>query len=194
MPKIRPLSPEKAANTLAHRLARKADRLRQLAVNVGVRPYRVFLTWTYWDAGTERGEGDEKLYRRIEILPTPRVTSLDSVSFSIFHAGTLPVGSVKVDRISASAFTEDMLLGKAFPDDPLPFGEKLGEKHIPEPYEFFYEIVEDGRGDNPAKRNRFRPLNRPFRRAGKLDFTIMLERSGQDRTRDDKSAVGTGLE
>lgn len=193
MSKVRPLSPGQARKTFAHKFTRTADKLRQIATRMGVRPFRVFLTWTKW-TGEERGEGNEQLYRRIEILPTPRVSSLDNVSFSVFHAGTLPVGSVRVDRISAREFTEDILCGKAFPDDPLPFGENAGEKHIPQPYEFFYEVVEDGRGDDPAKRSRFRPLNRPTRRAGQVDFTIMLERVSEDRTRDDKSAYTTGLE
>lgn len=193
MPKIRALSPEEAKRTLAHRLSPLADRLNQLFTKFGIAPYRVFLTWTKW-TGLERGEGDERLFRRIEILPTPELKSLDAVSFSVFHAGTVPVGSVKLERISNVTFTADILLGKAFPDDPLPFGEDAGEKHIPEPYEFFYEIVEDGRGDDPPKRARFRPMNMPLRRADQTDFTIMLERVSQDRTRADKSAIGTGLE
>jgi hypothetical protein len=191
--RIRPLSPEQAKRTLANKLGPLGDRIRQLATNFGVRPYRCYLTWTKW-TGLERGEGTENLYRRIEILPTPRVTSLDSLSFSLAHAGVIPAGSFRLDRISVATFTEDILLGRAFPDNPLPFGESPQEKHIPEPFEFFYEIQEDGRGDNPAKRSRFRPMNRPMRRAGKLDWTLMLERVSIDRTRLDQSAIGTGLE
>jgi hypothetical protein len=170
--------------------------VRQIATDLGVRPYRCFLTWTVWagPTGVERGEGNERIYARMEILPTPRVRSLDRVSFSMFHAGTMPVGSIQVDRISVVQFTRDVLLGKSFPNNPLPFGEIFGEKHIPQPYEFFWEVIEDGRGDNPAKRERFRPLNSPERRAGKVDWTIMLERISLDRTRDDKSAIGLGLE
>jgi hypothetical protein len=196
VPRPRPLSPERARHTLANRLGRVFDRARQFATKYGVRPYRVFLTWTQWEGGgaVERGEGREILYRRIEILPTPRVTSLDNLSFSLAHAGVIPVGSVRLDRVSIYRFTEDVLSGKAFPDDPLPFGEVRGEKHIPEPFEFFYEIVEDGRGDCPPKRSRFRPMNRPMRRAGKVDWTVMLERTSEDRTRQDKSAIGSGLE
>jgi hypothetical protein len=142
----------------------------------------------------ERGEGNEVLYARLEILPTPRVASLDAVSFSLFHAGTVPVGSVKVDRISGKEFTADILLGKAFPNNATPMGESPVEKHIPQPFEFFYEVVEDGRGDNPAKRERFRPLNIPMRRAGQLDWSILLERVSLDRTRDDRSGMDTELE
>jgi hypothetical protein len=195
MSRIRALTSDQAKRTLANKLAPTGDRIRQIATRLGVRPYRCFLTWTKWDAPAgERGEGNEQLYARMEILPTPRVRSLDRLSFSLAHGGVIPVGSVQVDRISLTQFTEDVLLGKSLPHNPLPFGEVLQEKHIPQPYEFFWEIVEDGRGDNPPKRNRFRPMNKPERRAGKLDYTIMLERVSLDRTRDDQSAIGLGLE
>jgi len=196
--RIRALRPDQATRTLANRLGPLGDRLRQqISVRFGLRPYRVFLTWTKWDnpdALAERGEGNELLLARLEILPTPRVSSLDNLTFSLYHAGQIPVGSLKIDRISIVSFTEDILLGKSFPNNPLPFNENPKEKHIPQPFEFFWEIVEDGRGDQPPKRSRFRPMNRPFRRAGKLDWTIMLERTSLDRTRDDQSAIGKGIE
>jgi hypothetical protein len=193
MSRIRALSPERARRTLANRLAPVGDRVRQIATRLGVRPYRVFLTWTQW-TGPERGEGTENLYARLEILPTPRVQSLDKLAFSLYHAGTITVGSVQVDRISLVQFTEDVLRGKSFPNNPLPFGENPQEKHIPQPYEFFWEIVEDGRGDDPPKRERFRLMNRPMRQAGKLQWVCWLERTSLDRTRQDQSAIGLGLE
>lgn len=208
MPKVRPLSPEEAKRTFANRFSRLADRTRQFATKFGVRPNRVYLRWTQW-TGTERGEGDELDLLNYEILPTPRVTSLDMLSFSLAHAGVIPVGSLRVDRISVSFFTRDILVGKAWPNvrqkpgvdrttriprvAPMP-GMNALEPHIPEPYDFFWEIVEDGRGDNPAKRQKFRPMNEPFRRAGKVDWTVMLERVSEDRLRNNTSAIGTGLE
>lgn len=186
MPKVRSLSPAQAKRSLANKLAPLADRLRQLNTNFGIRPYRVFLTWTRF-GGEERGEGHEKMFARAEILPTPKVSSLDAVSFSIFHAGTLPVGSIRVEEVSAAAFTEDMLRGLKVPD-----GSYLDpdEQKIPEPYDFFYEVVEDGRGDGEPARDRYRLLSKPFRRAGKVDWTLMLERVSPDRTRDDQSVFG----
>lgn len=208
MPKIRALSPDEARSTLANRFGSKADRMRQLATKFGVRPNRCFLRWTRW-TGSERGEGDELDVLTYEILPTPRVQSLDNLSFSIQHAGVIPVGSLRVDRISTALFTRDVLMGKAWPNasqvpglvvstlppmvTPMP-GMDPREPHIPEPWEFFWEVVEDGRGDSPPKRMKFRLMNEPFRRPGKVDWTVMLERVGQDRTRDNRSGIGTGLE
>lgn len=179
-----PLTPEQAQNTLAHRLGAMVDNVRQLNTDFGIRPYRVFMTWTRW-TGSERGEGDEITVKRIEILPTPRVTSMDNIALSPVNAGILQVGSLKVDEISV-CFTEDMLRGRWVPEEH--------EDHIPEPIEFFYEVVEDGRGDNPPVRPKFRLAAGPHRNASAVEWVITLERTSQDRTRDDKSAIGTGEE
>lgn len=180
MPKIGPLTPAQAKATIAQRLAPVADNVRQIATTLGARPYRVFLVWTKW-TGEERGEGVEQEARRIEILPTPRIQNLDSVSYSLMHAGTLPVGSIRVDLISGATFSADILSGNYVP--------VAHEDFIPEPFEFFYEVVEDGRGDDPATRSRFRLLSFPFRRATKVDWTVTLERVSLDRNRYAQSQV-----
>jgi hypothetical protein len=259
------LTPTQAKSTLANRFGPIADRLRQLATNFGIRPYRVFLTWTKW-TGVERGQGTEVMLRRAEILPTPLVVSLDNQVNSPMHAGVLPVGTLRVSRISVASFSRDILLGKALPGDnvtvhtdgltpapdclpfpgsrtaskpldanmggglppigqndgmtepgypapanqlvlgnqanapqvfdgdALPFGMNPREKHIPEPVDFYYEVVEDGRHDLPPKRMRFRPYGEPMLNAGNVEWTLMLERESEDRTRFDESAITTGLE
>jgi hypothetical protein len=214
MARLRALTPEQAKRTIANRFGGLADRMRQKNTDFGLRPYRVFLRWTKWNGSgelPERGEGDEIDVLTVEILPTPKLKNLDSLSFSFWHAGQIPVGSVRLEEISIARFTADILLGKAWPSfepgcgpcypeprlvpivAPMP-GMDPREPHIPDPYEFFYEVVEDGRGDNPPKRAKFRPLNVPERRPGNVDWTIMLERVSQDRTRDNKSGIGSGLE
>lgn len=182
---VRPLSENEALSSLVNRFGPTADRLRQLATKFGVRPFRVFLTWTKWSGG-ERGAGTETVAKRIEILPTPRVRSLDSVALSTYGAGVIPVGSIQVDRISVDAFTFDLLTGHTVPTPH--------EDAIPEPYEFFYEVVEDGRGDPNPVRQRYRLMSSPARRAGSVDWIVRLERESLDRTRSDKSAVDLGTE
>ncbi len=186
MSKIGPLTPEQAKRTIAHRFTRLGDKIRQLNTKFGLRPYRVFLIWTKW-SGEERGMGDEVELKRLEILPTPKVSNLDNVTFSLMHSGTVPVGSVKVEEISGQ-MTQDTLQGRGLTGMP------EWVDHIPEPYSFFYEVVEDGRGDDPANRPKFRLLNVPFRRAGKVDWTLMLERISEDRNRLGKNVVGSGEE
>lgn len=172
MPRVRPLTPQQAKRTLANRLGPRVDRLRQIATNLGVRPYRVYLTWVSWSGGA-RGEGEESIFKRIEILPTPRVTNVETQSLTPFSAGVLPIGQIRVDLISV-AFTEDRLSGR-----------NSGENEIPDNLDFFYELQEDGRGDDPAYRHKFRLATQPYRKAGGVQWIVLLERiGGSDLDRD----------
>ena len=180
--KIRPLTPDQAKRSLAQRLTRVADNSRQIAVRLGVRSYRVYLTWTKW-TGSETGEGHETIFKRVELLPTPLVKSLDNVSFSPFSAGVVPEGSLRLTGVSASRYNDEDLRGVSA------FGTAL---EVPEPYDFFYEVVEDGRGAKEPQRQRYQLLTQPMRDAESAQWTLMLERASQDRTRRDKSPTGKG--
>ena len=184
MPHPRPLTPAEARRTLAHRFTRVADNLRQLATKFGIRPMRVFLVWTRW-SGTENGEGREEVLQELEILPTPRIVSLDNLALSPLSTGVLPVGSVRVTEVSTS-LTYDQLTGRMFP--------VAHEEHIPEPFTFFYELREDGRGDDPPKRMKFRLFNEPTRNAENVEWTFVLQRVSEDRNRQGQSRYGTGDE
>lgn len=184
MAKVGPLTPAQAKRTLAARFAPKADKLRQLHTRFGARPYRLFLVWTQW-SGEERGEGDERVLQELEFLPTPKVESLDAVALNPMTAGLIAMGSIRVSEVSAATFTEDKLRGLVHPT--------LGHvDHIPEPFDFFYEMREDGRGDDPAWRSKYRLSTTPMRRATKLDFMFMLERISEDRSRAGKNVITSG--
>ena len=187
-PDIRALRPGEAGRSLASRLAPVADRMRQLNTRFGIRPYRVFLCWTTF-GGTETGEGYEQMRQRIELLPTPRVTSLDNIAFSPWHAGILQVGSLKVTEVSCVAYGEDVLRG--FDQKLVPGLDLTGPNPtIPEPWDFFYEVVEDGRGGGEPDRPRFRLANTPHRDASKAQWEFTLERTSRERTRKDRSYFG----
>lgn len=179
MPRVRPLSPVEAKRTLAARFGPRADRLRQLNTRFGIRPYRVFLIWTLW-TGSERGEGDEYEAKRVEILPTPKVSELTAFQLMAFSGGTLPVGSLRVSEIS-TRFTADTLAGRTFPE---------GEATVAQPYSFFYEVTEDGRADSQPMRAKCRLASAPFLNGGAVQWTIMLERISEDARRNGQSAVG----
>lgn len=182
MPRPRPLTPSEAKRSLANRLGlRVADRLRQFSTRFGLRSRRVFLTWTRF-TGAERGEGYERILARTEILPTPKVADATSVMRMPFAAGVLPVGSLRVSLISVK-FTLDQLTGRRIPG-------KADNEPIPEPIDFFYELVEDGRGDNPAERARYRVLGVPWRDEGNVGWTVLLERASEDMARDGTSQIG----
>jgi hypothetical protein len=202
MPRPRPLTPDEAKRTLAARFGPRVDSLRQLNTRYGLRPYRVTLVWTKW-TGSGRGAGKELPILEYEILPTPNVKSMDSVSFSIFHAGTVPVGSIRLTEVTLS-LTFDELNGHAMPrteececdrEAVREWEEKKRQPHadqIPQPFDFFYELREDGRGDHEPVRLKYRLLNVPMREPGKVQWSLMLEKIAEDRNRDGTSAYTTG--
>lgn len=169
---------------------------------MGARPYRCFLVHTTW-TGKVRGEGNELPLARVEILPTPLVKSLDSVSFSIFHAGVVPAGSVRVEEISVRSFDEDVLRGLVIADlpwtescaDPLPVVADVcgtNDGQILQPYSFHWEVVEDGRNNCEPERKRFRLLSNPTLRADQAEWTVMLERTSADDLRSGRSPFAPG--
>lgn len=181
---LRPLTRLEAKGSLANRLGRVADRARQVATHLGARPYRMWMVWARW-TGAVRGEGRFEVLREMEVLPTPLVASLDSVTFSIFHAGTVPEGSIKVTEVS-TRYTFDELQGHMVPD--------LHEDVIPAPYEFFYEVREDGRGDAEPVRQRYSIMSYPFRDAENAQWRLMLQRVSEPRNRDGSSGYLSGTQ
>lgn len=195
---LRTLTARQAAATLAQRFVPLADRMRQKLTDFGLRPYATYLTWTRW-SGELRGEGRESLERRIALVPNPMVEDLTAVALQPYAAGVLPTGSVKISRVSPR-YPQDLLMGLVMPCDPQaslrsqlaggspvdPMTEAIATESVPEPWEFFYEVVEDGRSNQgrPARRERFRPLAAPFLDAGALGWTVVLERVSRDMARD----------
>jgi hypothetical protein len=172
---------------MAHRLSRTVDRVRQIPVNLGLRPYRVFLVWER-ATGDERGEGKQVVMRRFELLPVPKVESLDALSLSLTAGGVVPLGSVRVSRITAS-LTKDILNGDSIPsvDQIAGCGCKVDTwaldkewDHLPVKWTFYIEVVEDGRGDDTPTRQKFALASPPVRRAGKMDWTMVLERVSEE--------------
>jgi len=176
------LTPGEAKGSLAQRLIPLVDRLRfRTSVRLGLRPYNVFLVWGKW-TGSERGEGASKEVRRVAIVPAPKIDDLSAITLDPRSGGVLPSGSIRVSRISG-AFTRDELVGLWVPEQ--------NEDSIPEPYEFYWEVVEDGRGDALPQRQKFRIMAAPQRRPGQVDWSVMLERVSEDNGRDGKPQTGT---
>jgi hypothetical protein len=146
-----------------------ADRVRQIATNLGARPYRVFLVWTR-ATGEERGEGTDQEIARVEILPTPVSESLDAITRGPFAAGAYPVGSIRLREVSTS-FDFGTLSGKLLPD-----GRRVDT--IPQPWDFYYELFEDGRHEATPEPMRFRLLSPPAMDAENVQWVMALERVG----------------
>ena len=174
--------------------------MRQIATRFGVRPYRCFLVWTKW-SGAERGEGDETVYARFEILPTPRLAELTGVGYRPWSSGTFPEGTIRLDRIS-TLFTQDNLKGLVIPAqlpldycccpgtrDGRPIAGTLARPVTSPQTDFFWEITEDGRGDGDPERQRYRVSGRLFRDAGNVQWVALLEAASDPLTREGASAI-----
>lgn len=191
MARVAPLAPGRAKRTLVSRLAPVADRVRQIATNLGARPLRVFLVWTT-SGGYERGAGEEEELLRAEILPTPVVSDLSALALTPFSAGKYPVGTIRVTEVSLDRFTADVLTGARLPGAPLGlFKHPVSGEPVPaERVSFFYEVAEDGRGDDPPARRRFRLFGEPHPNAENVEWILFLERTAENRARDGTSLVG----
>lgn len=122
----------------------------------------------------ERGDGVPEIVCSMPLLPVPTVEDLSSIGRQPFSAGRYPVGSVRVSGISA-AYREELLLGRVLPDNP--------EFEVPEPLDFFWEVVEDGRHGPNALRRRFQPASEPYLDAENQQWVIVLERESGDMQR-----------
>jgi hypothetical protein len=90
--------PEASRRSLADSLGPTCDRIRQIATDLGVRPYQVFLVHWRWPG--KRGLGRPVETSRIEILPTPRVQDMLSTTFAASAFGQTEGGGLFIDRIS----------------------------------------------------------------------------------------------
>lgn len=199
MAKVGPLTRDQKRASFLARFAKRqvADRIRQIGDRLGAYPYRVFLVWTRF-SGSERGEGNEVEIGRIELAPAPEVQSLDGVTFSLFAAGALPIGSVRLRGVSLQ-YTYDQLTGTLPPtqkQDPFAPASatalvSVHRDHIQEPNDFYYEIVEDGRNDPDPKRMKFRLLSPPVIDPTSQQWILGLERTSEDPDRYGRSQIGT---
>lgn len=143
-------------------------------MKLGFRPYQVFLVWTKW-TGDERGDGYERVICRTPLLPIPEVLDLTAVAKQTGGAGRYRAGSVRLNGISMS-YTQELLEGKVVPEKR--------EDEVPEPYEFFYEIVEDGRHGPQPLRGRFVLTSTPFLDVANQQWTLTLDKQSGDMGRD----------
>lgn len=158
------------SRTLAGRLVKVADRVRDLATRFGLRPYRVYIVRTRWTAG-ERGAGAEYVTQELELQPTPRVASLDSLAEVIQPVGIVEEGTLRVDEISGR-YQEEHLRG--YGSDGAP----------PEPDEQVFWEVEWVRQDGqPGERLRFTVRGKPAYEPGRLAWSVTLTRAQQARGR-----------
>lgn len=143
------------------------DDLRQIAVDFGARPYRMWSVITRWTGG-QKGRGEQEVIRETEIVPTPVVT-LD-LRAEAKPGGMNEKGTLLVSEISPR-YTEDDLRA-LFCLQPLPEG-----------HEGFIELRMDAR-DGRSTRRRFVVQGAPERRADMFDWRVRLREQDVRRDRD----------
>lgn len=189
MKHVAALTPIQARNSPINRLGPALDNVRGAIARMGLRPYRVFLVWTF-TTGDARGEGIEKEYHRLELLPQPRLDGLTQAR-NATSAGINIDGVVGLSGVSVVSYDFDTLIGKTL---PAPFNVTKKEPRIPSAYDFYYEIFEDGRVAPPLTcrtrgtvepyypgRTKWRISTQPERRP--LQWVFSLERINEDATR-----------
>lgn len=148
------------------------DAIRQIATDLGARPYRVFLVWTLW-SGEERGEGVESIVREEEILPVPKVAELSGIQLQLLDIGLDEQGAVQISQISPR-YTENQLLGR-----------KQDGSGVAKNETFSWEVrLDKGDMSDLKRRRRFMIKGVPSFKADSLMWSVNLIRAGSDREHD----------
>jgi len=158
-----------AKKSLARSFIPLADSLRDMLTKFGLRAYKVTIVRIEWSGG-KRGRGTPVTVDEKVILPTPKISSLDSISEVLQPVGLEELGSLELSQVSGS-YTEEDLRG---------FTE--GGDDIPPNQEFFYEVEFFPNNGNAQKR-RFYPVSAPTYFPGRLQWTIRLNKANEDRAR-----------
>lgn len=157
-------------DSLANGLFDTANRARNIASRLGVRPYVVRIIRVGWTGGV-RHQGQKTTLGTFTILPTPKVTLLTALRDVLLPIGRDTEGAVVVTQINPS-LTEDQLRGAP---------EGLTE--IPANQEVFWEIEYPHERIGSRKR-RFHLDTVPAYDAENLQWVVGLVAASPDRTRD----------
>jgi hypothetical protein len=157
----------RAGRSLVEELGEVADDIRQIAVDLGARPYTVHAVRIRWSGGA-KGRGDPQRIFDTPLKPTPVVGAIGGGERRLDPAGVVERGSCILTEVSAR-YTEDELT-----------------TYLSEPEEgdeAFFEITIDPRDGHPLRR-RFVLANPPERRPTRCDWRLTLEAQDGDRLRD----------
>lgn len=159
-----------AGGGLVDDLARTVDQMRQLAVDSGLRPYRVFSVVLRWTGG-ETGRGEAVVESETELVPRPLVVDMGNVRREARRAGREEAGSVMLKEISPR-YTEDEVNGLFHV-----------ARQLPRDRDAFIEIRMDGRDGPSTDRRRFAVRGAPHRDAERHQWVARLVKVLGDRRR-----------
>ncbi len=156
--------------TLASKLQGPVDKIRDLNTKFGLRNYSVTVFRTRW-TGAVRGQGKESIVFQQDILPTPLVADLGSLTELITQHGLDESGTIQISEVSGK-YTEDFLMGI----DPDGF-EPLDTDNV------FYEVEFPRKDGRPGTRRRFELRGAPTFRPQEFQWFLTMEKIDADRAR-----------
>lgn len=165
------LDPAAISSRLVPNLTCIADNVRDVATQLGARVYEVHLVHTQWSGG-QRGLGVQNVLSDVVILPTPLVTSFDSLAQELLSIGSNEKGTLRVSQISPR-YDEYTLRGwlKGLPPD--------------EGVNFFYEVTfPQPPGKQQPPRRRFTLQGVPSYEPLRFGWAVSLVKAYANRAAD----------
>lgn len=153
------------ARSLVEALGPTVDMARQIAVDLGVRPYTVTSITVRWSGGAV-GRGEARLVSEVEWLPTPELRSMDGVRGAIVPVGRVERGDARLRRVSPR-YTEAELFAMC------------GCALVDQALQVWIEVRVDER-DGETRRRRFTVQGVPTRRP--FEWEVTLAKADEDRT------------
>jgi hypothetical protein len=157
-------------NTLAQKLIKPVDAIRNIATVLGARPYKIRIVRVRWSTGT-RGEGVGEALSAMDLLPTPKMSGLGAVKEIVNPIGLDEAGELEVTQISGT-FSENDLRGYDSDGAPPADGDEV-----------FYEIEFPQMDGQPGLKRRFLLSGAPEYLASACQWKITLNRAHDDRAR-----------
>lgn len=164
-------TPDLIKRSLGQRLVNVVDRTRDINTRLGFRPYRVRIIRTRC-SGPRRGMGPEAVIDEMELLPTPMVVDLKSLSEVVTSIGVNDEGTVQLQYISGR-YTEEQLIGVG------PDGSDVAPNET-----VYYEIEFFRRDGRPSEKRRFVRDSVPDYSASGVQWTVNLVNALKNRSRD----------
>lgn len=156
--------------SLVEEMGALVDDIRQIATDIGARPYRVHLVRVCWTGGRV-GAGDSQVVEETELLPTPALDTFEGVRSEMRSGGLVERGNARLREVSPR-YTEDELRGLFGCANTLPVGEQV-----------FVEVRMDARDGTDVVRRRFVVVGVPYRKADAFEWRVNLLRQDENRTR-----------
>lgn len=164
------LTGQQYAKTLVASMIPVADNLRELAANMGLRPYILRMVWVRW-TGPLVGRGNAIVERVEDVRPTPNIPK-HGTDLEYMDAGAVNRGPIEVLEVSGT-YTMEQLMGIG-----------AGGEALDPNLEFFYETEKLRPDGSASNKLRWSLSGEPTWYPGALSwrFTLVPSQAARDRS------------